>query len=1359
MSTVESLIKYSSEGNQNIEENKVNFDNFENNKNENNSKIQTVDKLLKYFGEENQNIEENKASNFANNKIENNSEIKLNLIDEILYNNEKNSLNNKEINKIISNNVGIYNNLNKNEKEEINKKGEEEQKENSIEIKNQEKKETKESEKEKININNGKQLLINDIISNDLYNNLYEDNNNDMQDNQEKVINKEENIKDEYERERAYSFRPKKLPGTPSLNTKEETIKINEFKLEKEKNETKSKEINNIPDNPSVFAETIQTKIENNENYLISLNDQINNNNKVEKKNQSFEIEKNEENNNDESEDNTYKEEEDFLKEEELKRRKKVEININKEEKKEDNVVDVIEERKEEEEEDHEEENKNNNNEKNEEEAQRKYLEAQDKKKQLKKMRDEMNVRTSNLRESIEQKKKLLEKLNKEKNDKKIEEEKNNKKNEIKEEKDNEKINEKEVKQIKEIKKENKNDITKNKKYGEKINAKKKQLSSTVFNRLYNNDKKKEKVNNNINNNIKKTEKNNIKNNNKKYNKVQENEILQKTFKKKIDTIIINDTSSEENNILNNSQRVNHHFPMINDLKKEVKNNPPKNHKKEKTNQNLFVSNSFIQKFLDDSKNLNSSKKLEQFNKPIVFDDSQYETFSFRPEINQKSKDLCKKKFQKKKNSSPANKQEISTSYIENRRINAPIGELLYEDATIKKQKLENICITEKINAKKDGNKSFISQGSKHLLLKKNELKLNEIVEKYSKKNNGKLSIINVIQILWDIHILRDFLKNSSKSTEELNFDYARTIVEGVINKKNKGKREMEEIEFIEQFWIKINPIYENEKDLIEKEKLGKFLKLLFSLNEQTEINKIIKSVENFLKSINKNEASTKNENKETNEIKNTIENLENTEKENTNSIVNDNNSQIQENKDNTELQEKNENEKNDNINNENKIENKENNQNDNNEKINNLIDVEEKEINSEKKENEEKNNEVKNDEIKENNIIINNNQKNNVKKYFSLLRKKEFEKNELWTISKFLKIFFELKKLLSEYQSSKKDKIMENIIREREKELTFQPDFNATSSYFRKKNKNEDLLNTSISSNMTNKTNKPNKKKHDFNKLYEEFMMKKQMHERALMILREKKEKREIRMCTDRPKINNEYIIKNRKKTPEKGCTRNEFLYNLNKDILNRKKEKLIERENEYNNKEKYPFRPNISNNETLMNKSFMDGPKKKPRGSEEYIKRNRSVIQFKRRERDKENNRIIGSNYEKLIRQKFNLPKIKDLEPNTNILQQKEEDKKEIQNNNKGILEKENKGKENNKDEDIKENNDNDVYFTIQVKTAKGRIKPLKIYINNNPIETANKFCDENNIKKVTRDKIIQKIKELKEVYKELAVQGNKQ
>ena len=253
--------------------------------------------------------------------------------------------------------------------------------------------------------------------------------------------------------------------------------------------------------------------------------------------------------------------------------------------------------------------------------------------------------------------------------------------------------------------------------------------------------------------------------------------------------------------------------------------------------------------------------------------------------------------------------------------------------------------------------------------------------------------------------------------------------------------------------------------------------------------------------------------------------------------------------------------------------------------------------------------------------------------------------------------------------------------------------------------------------------------------------MLKKKMHEQALMILRENKEKREIRMCTDRPTINKNYKIKNRKKTPEVGITRNDFLYNLNKDILNKKKERLAEKENEYNNKEKYPFRPNISNNEALMNKSFREGPQKMPRGSEEYIKRNRSYIQFKKREKNNEQNKIIGANYEKVLNQKVNLPKIKDLEPTTNLTLQ---NKKDLENNN-------NNDNSNNIDSSNKESEE-EPYFIIQVKTAKGRMKTLKIYINKNPFETANNFCDENNIKKSTREQIIKKIKKLQQIYNQI-------
>ena len=108
--------------------------------------------------------------------------------------------------------------------------------------------------------------------------------------------------------------------------------------------------------------------------------------------------------------------------------------------------------------------------------------------------------------------------------------------------------------------------------------------------------------------------------------------------------------------------------------------------------------------------------------------------------------------------------------------------------------------------------------------------------------------------------------------------------------------------------------------------------------------------------------------------------------------------------------------------------------------------------------------------------------------------------------------------------------------------------------------------------------------------------------------------------------------------------------------------------------------------------------------------------------------------------------MPRIKDLEPSTNLLTQNEIEKKESKKNNF-----ESNNNENN-------NDDNDIYFTIQVKTAQGKIKPLKIYLNNNPIEKANNFCDVNNIKKATRDKIIQKIKELQNIYKEIGGEDKK-
>ena len=1215
--------------------------------------METLENLIKATEENKMNFE-NKDKNKAFNENMNNEIPKNNV--------EEKPSNNFNLDNLLNNKISMNNIPEEKEKENENLENNVKEEKNDNNIK---------SDYPPLN---NEQKTINDLITENNKNNIeYEY--KDKEENEEFI-----------ERDRTYSFRPKKAPGTPVLSKKEEK-NVTEFKIEKDKKETEVKETNQIFNTIPAFTETIQTKIENNENISMTVNDQI--------------THKQNNNHNDESDDSAYKEEEDFLAQEELKRSQKEELNnvYNKEEKKEDKDVDIIEERKEEEEDDND-EIKAKEKEKEEEEAQKKYLEEQDKRKSLQNLRNEMDMRTSSLRDSVEQKKKeLIEMLNKKKKLAEIQKEK---------EKEKDKLNKGKI-----------NDIIINEKKEKNINsntiksAKKKQISSTVFNRLYNNDRKKEKEKERqrererekikeLEEYKKKVMRINNANKTIKPNKSYQN--ILPTNKKEINSIIIDENINDENNLLNNSQTQNTYFPMINNLKKDLNKNAPQ---KQNTTQNLFDANEFIKKFLNDSKLMNNPKKIEQFSKPIMFDDSVNESFSFRPEINRRSKIICNKRLKNTKNSPPNSKNVKNTknskntkilkntkSYVENRRLNATVNELLYEDASFKKQRLENICINEEINFKKSGNQPLISKGSANLLLKNYEVKLNNTIEKYSKKYEGKFSITNVIQCLWEIHIIRELLKNNDKNIEEINLEEIKKIIEKILDKNTKGARETEEIEFIEQLWIKINPYYTNENDLIEAEKFKKFLKILFSLNEQSEINKMVGTVDKYLKTINskkKENIEIKEENNETNE-----------------------NNKNNENNDNNKSDEANENNKNKETNENNK--NNETNENDKNNDNN---------INNE------------NNNIKEENI--------NDKTFVSIIRKKEYKKQDIWPLSKFIRVFFELKKLLSTYNTTKKEKIMENIVKEREKLLTFTPDFNATSSYFRrkeKKEKNED--NASINSSITG-TNKT-KKKHDFNKLYEEFMFKKRLHEQALMVLRENKERREAKMYTGRPSINRDYKIKNRKRTPEVGCSRNEFLYKLNKDIMDNRKQKMSEEEKEL--KKRFSFKPKISTNKFLTNKSYVDGPKYKPKGAEAYIKRNRSVIQFRKRKAE-EANKPVEFNYDKILKKKAYVPRIKDLEPSTNLME-----RNEIQSNEAKSI----KNNDNQSMSNYNNNNDNDIYFTIKVKTVTGRVKPLKIYLNNNPIETANNFCDANNIQKNTRDKIIKKIKELKEIYQEMGIKEDK-
>lgn len=1138
-------------------------------------------KLLNHEDGENKN-----KLNYINNGNQNNNftpNNKLGLLDDILGSNNSNS----EINDLITNNIGIYNKLN-NTSNVVTEKKEKDDYALNMNSYN-------------LNLNNtnsdGKLFGINDIISNDNNKINFYNNNSEVVEKQ----NNEESPKTENDvKDKEIQFNPKDIQGTANLNQEEGINKVNEFKLEENNNKNVTEietKVNSdkLPEN----LETIENKIQSNDIFLNMLQNQIIDNNK--NMNNISNVNLNNININ-----------------------KEEKNEINDENKKDGNLNEFLDNKKEEVEEVKKEENNNN-------------IFTEEKKE----VKDDSNVNSTMLKDIIQQnKKQLSDILNSNANKEDKIDIKNNINNDIinnnitkKEEQkeiknDNININfnnnsfekQNEIKDsnifINNIEEKNKNNNNNNKKYGEKIKEKKKQLTNTVFNRLYNDGKK-----------------------------AKDNE------KEK----------EKENNLKKNGK--------INKITKNKKNKESNKNVNSTNDSNLLSSNLLIQNFLKESKNSEILKKLEILKQPLLFIDYEDEAYSFKPEINKKSRDLVKKRLQKKKNNSPLNKTDINNN-----------------------SKNDN-------KNKKNGSQILVNKSSINMLLKKNEHNINEIVEKYSNNNDGKLSVANTIQCLWDIHILREILKSNSKNIETIDLETIKNIVKATENKNAKKTREMEEIEFVEQLWIKINPYYKNENDFIDKEVLYKFLKILFSLDEQSEINKMITTVENFLKPINKKKKAQIDVNKLKEFIK-------------------------EKDKDKEGIKE-------------------------------NIIDHDNKDINNENKDNIEENKDIINNKIS-NDKPMNMKDYNNYK-YISLLREKEFGKNEIWPMSKFLRAFFELKKLIYTYKNTKKDKVMEEIIKERDKELTFQPDFNATTSYFKRKSitdKKEDIQNNSMNnSSISGMNSNKNKKKHDFNKIYEEFMLKKKMHEQALMILRQNKDKKEIKMCTDRPKINKNYKIKNRKKTPEVGCSRNEFLYKLNKEIQDTKKQKILERQREIDEKETFSFMPTINKSNIFLNKNFAERPKRMPRGSEEYIKRNRSVIQFKKRQFNYQFN--TDSNYEKKEHHKVNLHKFIDTEQKNSV-----NNVNNINNINniakKDIEQKDHKEYKEQKD-NIEKTDDkinsqkDDVYFTIQVKTAEGYVKPLKIYMNKNPIETANNFCDINNIRKSTRDKIILNIKKLQKQYGE--------
>ena len=236
------------------------------------------------------------------------------------------------------------------------------------------------------------------------------------------------------------------------------------------------------------------------------------------------------------------------------------------------------------------------------------------------------------------------------------------------------------------------------------------------------------------------------------------------------------------------------------------------------------------------------------------------------------------------------------------------------------------------------------------------------------------------------------------------------------------------------------------------------------------------------------------------------------------------------------------------------------------------------------------------------------NDNKNNDEYCYSPLRQKDFSKDELWSIEKIVQTFFELKMNAIAYKNNH-----ENL----------------------KKEKNINNNDNNINNNCNKKKEK--RKNLNFDKIYDLFMMKKKIRDKTLEIMREeqiKENKEELEKYTYIPKIckKSEKLIKNYKGNNIPVYDKLYIKRNDKKKIIEKIKDKY-----DINNKkeESFTFKPEIIKNIDLK-KQFEKN--KIPKNCYKYIRKNIELIEKKKEEKIKEEEKYNGSNYEKVRKIKFN-------------------------------------------------------------------------------------------------------------------------
>jgi hypothetical protein len=203
------------------------------------------------------------------------------------------------------------------------------------------------------------------------------------------------------------------------------------------------------------------------------------------------------------------------------------------------------------------------------------------------------------------------------------------------------------------------------------------------------------------------------------------------------------------------------------------------------------------------------------------------EKYSFLPEINERSREICSKMSKNRPTtpdmSSKNGNNYENTSYISSRKPNTPIGNLLYEDAYNKKQKINRMYFNEINNIKSAAIKKKINNNSYIMVIERINKKIDNAIKKFS--SNGKMSILGVAKCLFELNIINEIIKIKDNINDDFDFAKFQSSIQYI---NGKDMKKLEEVELLEQLWFKINPSL---TQYVNSEILSELLKILFSEN------------------------------------------------------------------------------------------------------------------------------------------------------------------------------------------------------------------------------------------------------------------------------------------------------------------------------------------------------------------------------------------------------------------------------------------------------------------------------------------------------------------------------------------------